>query len=155
MITEKKRVTIYTDGSCKGNPGPGGYAAILTYGTYKDHESVKRGNKHATTNNEMELMAVLAGLEALLEPCQVTIVTDSQYLIMAASHESSWLLKENRPNRDLWKTFLNLKTKGNHDVAFKKIKAHSGDYYNERCDRIAKEQARKACHMLLKAKDAR
>lgn len=146
------KVVIHTDGSCRGNPGPGGYGAILTCG---ESEKVVRGYNCATTNNRMELEAVLEALKALKKPCDVTISTDSTYLITSASHDDDWMLKPNRPNRDLWEIFIDLKKKGRHNIAFQKVKGHSGEVYNERCDRIAKEQARKACHMLLKAKDAR
>ena len=142
-------VVIYTDGSCWGNPGPGGFGAILTC---KGKELSVRGYDCNATNNRMELKAVLAGLRALQRPCNVTIVTDSSYLISCANHDEQWMLKSNRPNNDLWQEFIDMKKAGKHSVTFRKIAGHSGDYYNERCDRIAKEQARKACHMLLKEK---
>lgn len=141
------KVVVHTDGSCKGNPGPGGYGAILVC---KDKEKVVRGYDCETTNNRMELLAVLEALRALKKPCEITISTDSRYLILATSHDDDWLLRPNRPNRDLWQIFIDLKKAGKHKIAFQKVKGHSGEVYNERCDRIAKEQARKACHILLK-----
>ena len=141
------KVTIHTDGACKGNPGPGGYGAILTYG---ENEKIVRGYDCATTNNRMELKAVLEALKALKKPCNVTVSTDSTYLITSASHDENWMLEQNRPNKDLWQIFIDLKKIGKHNITFQKVAGHSGEVYNERCDKIAKEQAKKACHILLK-----
>lgn len=140
-------VTIHTDGACKGNPGVGGYAAILVYG---EHEKIVRGFKKTATNNSMELMAVVEGLKALLKPCQVTVSTDSTYLVNCFTHDENWLLSDNRPNKDLWQILLDTQKKGGHKIVFQKIKGHSGEVYNERCDRIAKEQATKCCHLIVK-----
>lgn len=140
-------VTIHTDGACAGNPGIGGYGAILVYG---ENEKVVRGFAKAATNNRMELMAIVEGLKALRKPCNVIALTDSMYLIKCFRHDEEWLLMENRPNRDLWQILLDTQKKGQHKIVFQKVKGHSGEVYNERCDRIAKEQIKKCAHMIVK-----
>lgn len=141
-------VTIYTDGACLKNPGPGGYGAVLVHG-----DRVKEISKGFpdTTNNRMELLGVISALEALKYPCKVQIYTDSQYIARAINH--GWLDKWQRngwktsnrnevKNRDLWQKMINLLSR--HQVEFKWIKGHSGDMYNERCDVLAKDAARQA-----------
>lgn len=140
-----KDVTIFTDGSCLGNPGPGGFAAILRYGKV---EKTITGGFNPTTNNRMELTACLAALKALKEPCQVTLFTDSKYLADAIRQgwlqnwlKQGWRTAAKKPvkNQDLWQALLPLLSK--HQVQFTWIKAHDGHPENERCDLLAKEQA--------------
>jgi len=136
-----KKITIYTDGACSGNPGPGGYGVILKYNS---HEKELSGGFRRTTNNRMELMGAIAGLQVLKEPCEVTIVTDSQYLVNAI--EKGWVLKwramgwmrnkkEKALNPDLWEKLLSVMEK--HKVRFHWIRGHNGHPENERCDRLA------------------
>ena len=136
-----KNVNIYTDGACRGNPGRGGWGAVLVYGATEKELS---GGDPLTTNNRMELSAVIAALSALKEPCEVTLTTDSQYVVNAI--EKGWLenwrknnwRKSDRGevlNVDLWKELLTLLE--THSVSFVWVKGHNGHPYNERCDRLA------------------
>jgi ribonuclease HI len=136
-----KKVTLYTDGACSGNPGPGGYGAILEY---TDRTREISGGFRNTTNNRMEITAVLAGLTALKEPCEVTVFSDSRYVVDAV--EKGWVRRwqakgwmrnktERALNVDLWKKLLPLLEK--HRVVFRWIKGHSRHPKNERCDRLA------------------
>ena len=140
-----KQVTIYSDGACSGNPGPGGYGVILRY---NGNEKELSGGFRGTTNNRMELMGVISGLESLKEPCMVTVVTDSQYVVNGI--EKGWALKwkmngwmrnnkEKALNPDLWERLLNLVAK--HTVRFQWIRGHAGHAENERCDALAVEAA--------------
>ena len=144
-------VKIYTDGSARGNPdGPGGYGTILSYTDTKGVEHTRelsQGYKK-TTNNRMELMAAIAGLEALTRPCQVELYSDSKYLVDAFNQHwiDSWLKKgwkrgKNEPvkNVDLWKRLL--KAKEPHQVKFIWVKGHDGHEQNERCDFLATSAA--------------
>ena len=130
-------ITIYTDGSSMGNPGPGGYGVVLMAGRYR--KELSQGYR-LTTNNRMELMAVIAGLEALKIPQSTVIVyTDSQYVVNAV--EEKWILGwekkdfAGRKNADLWQRFL--KVYRCHSVTFKWVKGHAGNRENERCDQLA------------------
>ena len=136
-----KKVTIYTDGACSGNPGPGGYGVILEYGAKTKELSAGFSN---TTNNRMEMMAVIAGLSALQQPCEVTVVSDSRYVVDAI--EKGWVQKwksngwmrnkrEKALNVDLWKKLLALLDR--HRVTFTWIRGHNNHPQNERCDRLA------------------
>ena len=136
-----KKVTIYTDGACSGNPGPGGYGVILEYGAKTKELSAGFSN---TTNNRMEMMAVIAGLSALQQPCEVTVVSDSRYVVDAI--EKGWVQKwksngwmrnkrEKALNVDLWKKLLVLLDR--HRVTFTWIRGHNNHPQNERCDRLA------------------
>ena len=136
-----KHVNIYTDGACRGNPGRGGWGAILVYGSIEKELS---GGEPDTTNNRMELSAVIAALSALKEPCEVTLTTDSQYVANAI--EKGWLQgwqknnwrksdKGQVLNVDLWQELLPLLDK--HKVSFVWVKGHNGHPYNERCDVLA------------------
>ncbi len=137
----EKHVEIFTDGACSGNPGPGGWGAILRYGT---HEKELSGGEAQTTNNRMELTAVIAALSALKSPCQVTLTTDSRYVVDAVSkgwvygwQKKGWMRAPGEPakNGDLWKQLLPLlKT---HRVEFCWVRGHQGHPENERCDRLA------------------
>lgn len=142
-----KNVNIYTDGACRGNPGPGGYGVILEYVDQKGEKHVKEiseGYKN-TTNNRMELMAVIKGLEALVKPCNVKIFTDSKYIVNAINLGwlDSWILnnwkrgkkKEPVKNEDLWKQVV-VQTK-RHQIEWVWVKGHDGHPQNERCDELA------------------
>ena len=140
-------VTIYTDGSARGNPdGPGGYGAVLQYVDPKGilHERELSAGYERTTNNRMELMAAIVALEALNRPCEVTLYSDSQYLVKAFQEHwiDAWIKKgwkrgKNEPvkNVDLWKRLLRVKEK--HQVKFVWVKGHDGHEMNERCDKLA------------------
>ena len=134
-------VTIYTDGACSGNPGPGGWGVILSY---KGHKKELSGGERQTTNNRMELTAVIKGLSALTRPCRVNIVTDSKYVVDAITlgwarkwRAQGWKQnkKEKALNPDLWETLLNLLDL--HEVTFTWVKGHAGHPENERCDELA------------------
>ena len=136
-----KKVSIYTDGACSGNPGPGGWGAILVYGP---HEKEISGGSERTTNNRMELTAVIEALRLLKEPCSVTLTTDSKYV--ADSIEKGWVRSwkskgwrkgDGSPalNPDLWEDALKLLD--NHTVEVVWVKGHAGHPYNERCDKLA------------------
>jgi ribonuclease HI len=142
-----KKVDVYTDGACSGNPGNGGYCAILIYNGV---EKVVSGFEKDTTNNRMELMAAIKGLEALKEPCYVDLYSDSAYLVDAFNLGwiNDWQLKgwknsQKKPvkNIDLWEQVLSLTT--THIVTFIKVKGHSDNEYNNRCDKIAVEEYKK------------
>jgi ribonuclease HI len=139
---EMKTVKIYTDGACSGNPGAGGWATILIYG---GREKILTGYEEDTTNNRMELSAVIFGLKALKEPCLVDIYTDSAYCVNA--FKSGWLInwqlngwknanKEEVKNRDLWEELLNLTAV--HKIKWNKVKGHSDNELNNRCDELAR-----------------
>lgn len=135
-----KLVTIYSDGSCLSNPGPGGWACILEHnGNFKEIF----GASINTTNNRMELTGVIEGLKCLKYRCKVIIVTDSQYVVNAFNKGwiQSWKRNNfrDRPNSDLWKILLTLVDK--HDVTFQWIKGHAGHEYNEKCDKMARKAA--------------
>lgn len=136
-----KKVTIYTDGSCQGNPGPGGWAAILRYGK---KERVLSGSSPDTTNNRMELNAALQALKALNERCDVKLHTDSQYLKRAFTdgwidkwRSNGWMTANRQPvkNQDLWQALWNETQK--HRVQWIKVKAHANNKLNNRVDRLA------------------
>jgi ribonuclease HI len=134
----EKELKIYTDGAARGNPGPGGYGAILIWGNVT--KELSAGYKH-TTNNRMELMAVVRALEALKkEGMRITIYSDSQYVVKAVSE--GWLrkwiatgFKGGKKNRDLWMQFYNLSLK--HNIKFVWVKGHADNPYNNRCDELA------------------
>lgn len=142
-----KSVKIYTDGACSGNPGLGGYCAILIY---NEIEKVVSGSENNTTNNRMELLAVIKGLECLKEQCNVEIYSDSQYVVNAFSlgwldnwQRQGWKGADKKPikNIELWKELLDLTNK--HCVTFIKVKGHSGNEYNNKCDKIAVSEYKK------------
>ena len=137
-----KEVTIYTDGACSGNPGAGGYGVVLMYGAAK--KELSEGYEK-TTNNRMELLAVIRGLEALKEPCRVNLYSDSKYVVDAI--EKGWVVKwkqngwmrnkkERASNVDLWEQLLVMLT--NHQVKFIWVKGHADNPWNERCDELAR-----------------
>lgn len=142
-----KEVEIYTDGACKGNPGPGGWGAVLRY---KGVEKEISGGERQTTNNRMELTAVISALELLKEVCKVTLYTDSQYVCNAVNlgwakkwKANGWMRnkKEKALNPELWERLLALCEK--HEVSFNWVKGHAGHPENERCDRLAVAEAEK------------
>lgn len=145
------KVTIYTDGSARGNPdGPGGYGAVIHYvdPAGKLHVREYSAGYKKTTNNRMELMAAIAGLEALTKPCEVTLVSDSKYLTDAFNKQwvdgwlkNNWKNSQKQPvkNIDLWKRLLAAKEK--HQVSFVWVKGHAGHPENERCDQLATSAA--------------
>ena len=136
-----KQVELYTDGACRGNPGKGGWGAILVYGKYEKELS---GAEKLTTNNRMELTSVIEGLKALKEPCRVTLTSDSKYLVDAITQgwarswkEKGWRKADRSPalNPDLWERLLALLD--THEVELVWVKGHDGHPYNERCDKLA------------------
>jgi ribonuclease HI len=136
-----KRVELFTDGSSLGNPGPGGWCSILRY---KNHEKTLKGAEKHTTNNRMELKAVIEGLKALKEPCEVDLYSDSTYVINAIDKWlEGWVKKDfkNIKNPDLWREFLEVSSP--HKINVFWVKAHNGHRENEICDKIAKEEARR------------
>ena len=141
-----KKITIFTDGGCLGNPGPGGWAAILRYG---EREREVSGGDPATTNNRMELQAAIAGLSSLKEACEVTVHTDSQYLRQGITEwihgwkARGWITSTRQPvkNADLWRG-LDAQTK-RHKVTWKWLKGHAGHPGNERCDGLAAAEIEK------------
>lgn len=141
------QVTIYTDGACSGNPGPGGWGAILSSGGRS--REISGGEAH-TTNNRMELMAVIKSLELLTRPCDVELYSDSAYVVNAFTQ--GWIEKWQRTgwtnsakkevaNKDLWIALIELCKI--HKVTFKKVKGHADNEFNNRCDELAVEQSRK------------
>ena len=139
-----KEVQLYTDGACRGNPGRGGWGAILVWGAYEKELS---GGEALTTNNRMELMAAISGLEALKEPCEVTLYSDSKYLVDAfvegwifSWHKAGWRRgKDELKNPDLWARMYELNSI--HKIEFVWVKGHNGHDYNERCDKLATDFA--------------
>jgi len=141
-----KNVILYTDGGCINNPGPGGYGVVLLYDS---HRKELFGGFRKTTNNRMEILAAIAGLEALKEPCRVTLFSDSQYLVFAIqkgwAHKwqaNGWRRnnKERAINPDLWERLLKLCDI--HEVQFRWVRGHAGHSENERCDELAQAAAR-------------
>lgn len=142
-----KQVTVYTDGACSGNPGPGGWGAILRYGA---HEKEISGGAASTTNNRMELTAVIEALRLLKEPCLVELWSDSKYVIDALEkgwarswQKRGWVKGDKKPalNPDLWEELLALTDR--HTVRCHWVKGHADDPYNERCDRLAVTESRR------------
>lgn len=138
-----KEVSIYTDGACSGNPGPGGWAAVLVYNGHR--KEISGRVEETTTNNRMELIAVIEALKALKEPCKVKVYSDSAYLINAFNQgwiekwqKNGWLnsKKEKVENIDLWEALLELTSV--HQVEWHKIRGHDGITLNELCDRLAR-----------------
>lgn len=140
----KKIVEIYTDGACSGNPGPGGWAAVLMYGDKKKEIS---GGESQTTNQRMEMKAAVEALKALKYPCQVSLYSDSAYLVNAFNQgwldrwqKNGWKTSQKKPveNKDLWEELLTLTEK--HRVKFVKVKGHADNVYNNRCDELARAE---------------
>ncbi len=137
-----KTVQIFTDGACQGNPGKGGWGVLLRY---HDQEKTLSGAEAETTNNRMEMMAAIQGLEALKYPCQVKLITDSQYLKKGITEwitqwqRKNWQTRQKKPvkNKDLWLRLLDATKK--HQVQWQWVKGHSGHVENERVDQLARE----------------
>lgn len=136
-----KDVNLYTDGACSGNPGPGGWGAVLEC---DGRELELSGGEACTTNNRMELTAVIKGLEALKVPCSVTVCSDSKYVVDSVQKgwlfgwsKKNWINSQKKPvpNRELWERLLSLL--GTHKVSFVWVRGHNGHPYNERCDKLA------------------
>ena len=141
-----KNIKLYSDGSSLGNPGPGGWGTILEY---NGHQKELSGASKLTTNNQMELLGVIKGLEALKEPCKVEIISDSKYVTQAIDQ---WLINQQKnnwktagkkavKNQDLWQRYLEVSKP--HKIKTKWVKGHNGHHYNERCDILAKNEALK------------
>ncbi len=138
-----KKITLYTDGACSGNPGPGGWACVLVY---KGTEKELSGGESETTNNRMEMMAVIEGLRALKEPCSVDLYTDSKYVLEGATkwlsgwQEKGWKRADKKPvlNVDLWQVLVELLSQ--HEITWHWVKGHAGNPYNERVDMLAVQQ---------------
>ncbi len=146
-MSELTQVQLYTDGACSGNPGPGGYGAILRCNGYEKEIS---GGEASTTNNRMELMAVICGLEALNRKCHVTIYSDSKYFVDGIEkgwarswRKNGWKKGDRSPakNPDLWERLLNLID--SHEIELVWLKGHAGHPENERCDKMAVEESKK------------
>ena len=142
-----KTVTLYTDGACSGNPGPGGWGAILEY---MGHQRELSGGEAKTTNNRMELTAVIEGLKALKEPCVVELYSDSKYVIDALQkgwavgwRKRGWVKSDKKPalNPDLWEVLLNLVEK--HELHYHWVKGHADNPMNNRCDEMAVNEWKK------------
>lgn len=142
-----KEIKIYTDGACSGNPGPGGWGAVLEYGEHKKELS---GGEKDTTNNKMELTAVIKALSALKEPCKVILTTDSKYVCDSVTkgwvyswQKNNWKKADKKPalNIELWEQLLPLLQ--THQVEFVWVKGHAGHPQNERCDALAVAQSEK------------
>lgn len=140
----KKTVTVYTDGACSGNPGPGGWAAILSY---KGTEKELSGGESQTTNNRMELTGVISALQALKEPCIVELYSDSKYVVDALQKgwaeswkKKGWIKSDKKPalNTDLWEILLELAD--THELHCHWVKGHAENEYNNRCDAMAVQQ---------------
>ena len=152
-----KEVLIYTDGACSGNPGPGGWAAILRYG---EHMKEMSGSQPQTTNNRMEVFAAIQALGALKQPCRVTLCSASAYLVNA--FERGWLANWQRngwknaakqpvENQDLWQILLMTIKKHGHQVKFQKVPGHADNVDNNRCDELARAASKEAVENAAKA----
>ncbi len=142
-----KNVTVYTDGACSGNPGPGGWGAVLLYGPHKKELS---GGEAETTNNRMELTAVIRAISALKEPCRVDLYSDSKYVIDALEKgwaigwkKRGWVKSDRKPalNPDLWEELLGLVRR--HQMTYHWVRGHAEDPYNNRCDQLAVAESKK------------
>lgn len=144
--SNKPYVEIFTDGACSGNPGPGGYGAVLRFG---DKEKEISGFKGMTTNNRMELTAVISALESLKKPCRVRVTTDSNYIVKGMTEwiggwiKNNWRNSQKKDvlNRDLWERLLKAATP--HEIEWAWIKGHNGHPENERCDELAVKAIKK------------
>ena len=146
MPSAPKKVIVHTDGGCDGNPGPGGWAAVLRFGP---HTREVAGGEPATTNNRMELQAAIAALEAIKEPCEVTLFTDSEYLRNGITEwlprwkANQWRTVERKPvkNDDLWRLLDQAASR--HRMSWQWLKGHAGHVENERCDQLAAAEIQK------------
>ena len=138
-----KEIMIYTDGACSGNPGPGGWGAVLMFGGRVKELS---GGEPMTTNNRMELLSVIEALRALKEPCKITVHSDSAYVVNGFQQrwvenwkKNGWINSQKKPveNQDLWKALLSEMDR--HQVTYVKVKGHSDNEWNNHCDKLARE----------------
>ena len=146
-----KQVEVYTDGACSGNPGPGGWGAVLRYRfDGKVYEKELSGGDASTTNNRMELLAAIEGLSALKQPCRVTLTSDSKYLVDAVTKgwvygwkKKGWIKSDKKPalNVDLWQELLPLVAR--HEVHYHWVKGHASNEKNNRCDQLAVAESKK------------
>ena len=144
-MSELSRVEIFTDGACKGNPGPGGWGAVIRYGK---HEKELSGGESNTTNNRMELMAAIEALNALTRPCQVILSTDSNYVKDGITkwifgwQKNGWKTADRKPvkNADLWQALLEAVRR--HQIEWRWVRGHAGHAENERADQLASDAAR-------------
>lgn len=146
-IIRRPRLSIYTDGACSGNPGVGGWAAVLIYG---EHIKELSGGEQHTTNQRMELIAAIQALQALKRPCRVRLHSDSAYLVNAFREGwidrwkvNGWINSKKQPveNQDLWEILLQLST--THDIEWVKVKGHADDQQNNRCDALARAEVKR------------
>ena len=141
-----KKITLFSDGSALGNPGPGGYGTILVYG---DKEKIISGSEVHTTNNRMELRGAIEGLKALKEPCEVEIISDSSYVVKGINEWlKNWIKRDFKKvkNIDLWKEYIEVSKP--HKIKATWVKGHDGHEENERCDDIARTEAEKEKKLL-------
>lgn len=151
---DRTPITVYTDGACIGNPGPGGWCAILLY---NDKEKlICGGTADTVTNNRMELTAVIEAVCACKKPCTITVMADSTYVMVTNDKWKRWNQKKTQPkNWDLWQKLFDVVSAGKHKLVFRHVTAHAGVALNERCDKTAKEQAHKFAHLLAGTETAR
>ena len=143
-----KKITLFSDGSALGNPGPGGYGTILRFG---DKEKIISGGEEHTTNNRMELLAVIEGLRALKEPCEVDVVSDSSYVTKGINEWlKGWIKKDFKKvkNPDLWREYIEVSA--SHKVHGMWVRGHDGHVENERCDKLARDEAQEIKDSLAK-----
>jgi ribonuclease HI len=141
-----KKITLFSDGSALGNPGPGGYGVVLRYG---DKEKELYGGEQHTTNNRMELLGAIEGLRALKEPCEVDIVSDSSYVVKAINEWlDGWIKKDFKKvkNIDLWKEYIEVSRP--HKIKATWVRGHNGHDENERCDKLARDEAERQKELL-------
>ena len=149
---EKQIITCYTDGSCLGNPGVGGFAAIVNIG---DIQKIVKGysKSYRETNNSMELKAVLHAVEFCVnnvkKPSKIQILTDSQYVCSCWNHDKFWLISSERPNHGIWFQIIRLLEKSGHQIEMIKVPGHANVEANLRVDKLAKEQAKTARHVIF------
>ena len=149
MTDNRKTIEIFTDGACSGNPGPGGWAAILRYGS---HEKEISGNMPKTTNNRMEVFALISALGQVKMPCDVHVYSDSAYLVNAFNdrwidrwQQKNWVKSDGKAveNQDLWKLLLLLIKRKGHKLFFHKVKGHADHPENNRCDQLARDEIKR------------
>jgi len=141
-----KKITLFSDGSALGNPGPGGYGTILVYG---DKEKIISGGESHTTNNRMELKGAIEGLKALKEPCEVEIISDSSYVVKGINEWlKNWIKRDFKKvkNPDLWKEYIEVSKP--HAINATWVRGHNGHVENERCDELARAEAEKQKKLL-------
>jgi len=141
-----KKITLFSDGSALGNPGPGGYGTILVYG---DKEKIISGGEKHTTNNRMELKGAIEGLKALKEPCEVEIISDSSYVVKGINEWlKNWIKRDFKKvkNIDLWKEYIEVSAP--HAIKATWVRGHNGHVENERCDELARAEAEKQKKLL-------